>query len=202
LRSVAEVEPRTGVGSRGPNFARAFGLGRLNRVAEDERWEGTKFNLTNLEDRMEGVMSLVDVMENIGLIIFLVILIIIMVGVMNSYRMVMIERTAEIGTMRAMGVQRAGIRNVFIWEAFIIALGGAIAGLVVAFGFMAILSLFDFSSSSWSFFLKQGHLQFDVRFLDTLANMALLCVMSIASVYVPARSAANLRPAEALRASY
>ncbi|UCH24919.1 MAG: ABC transporter permease [Trueperaceae bacterium] len=201
LKNVATVEPRTG-GSRGPNFARAFGLGRVNRVAEDERWQGTKFSVTNLEDRMEGVMSMIGVMENISLIIFLVILVIIMVGVMNSYRMVMIERTVEIGTMRAMGVQRSGIRSVFIWEAFFIALGGALAGLVAAFAVMAGLELFDFSSSSWSFFLKQGHIQFGVGFFDTVVNMALLCVMSIASVYLPARSAAQLRPAEALRASF
>ena len=58
---------------------------------------------------------------------FVVILIIITVGIINSYRMVMMERTAEIGTMRAMGVQREGVRNIFLWEALFVALGVRLA---------------------------------------------------------------------------
>jgi putative ABC transport system permease protein len=142
-------------------------------------------------------------MQNLSLGIFVIILGIIMVGVMNSYRMVMIERTAEIGTMRAMGVQKAGIRAIFIWEAFFIALGGALVGLVLAFLVMIGLGLINFGiSSTFSFFLNQGYLQFSVTGGEIFRNILLICLMSIAAVLIPARAAANLKPAEALRASY
>jgi len=203
LASRAEVEPRStnGNGSR-RNFARAFGFSRLSRVDENERWLGTKFSISNLDERTTGITALVGVMNNIALVIFLIIIGIIMVGIMNSYRMVMIERTAEIGTMRAMGVQKTGIRNIFVWEALFIALGGALVGLVVALLSMGGISLVDFGPSNFSFFLDQGHLQFTVTFIKILGNMFLLCAMSVVSVFLPAQAAANLRPAEALRAGY
>ena len=113
-----------------------FGLGSTTSVDEADRWSGTKFTVTNLNDATSELTTLVGVLQTAALVIFLIIVSIIMVGILNSYRMVMIERTAEIGTMRAMGVQRAGIRNIFIWEAFLIALGGALAGLVAAFAVM------------------------------------------------------------------
>ena len=111
----------------------------------------------------------------------------------------MLERTSEIGTMRAMGVQKAGIRNIFLWEAFLIALAGALAGLAAAFLVMGGVGLAALDLGTFGFFLDGGHVRFAVTALGTLGNIALLCVMSIAAVYLPARSAANLQPAEALR---
>ena len=176
-----------------------FGLGSTTSVDEADRWSGTKFTVTNLNDATSELTTLVGVLQTAALVIFLIIVSIIMVGILNSYRMVMIERTAEIGTMRAMGVQRAGIRNIFIWEAFLIALGGALAGLVAAFAVMGGVGLATLDLGTFGFFLDAGHVRFAVTALGTLSNIALLCVMSIAAVYLPARSAANLRPAEALR---
>ncbi len=195
------VEPRE-ESNFGPPSPDQLGFGGISSVDEDERWEGTKYELTNLNDNLEGINALVGIIDNIGLIIFIVIIIIIMVGVMNSYRMVMIERTAEIGTMRAMGVHKAGIRNIFIWEALFVAIGGTLAGLVLAFIAMAGIGLINFGTdSAFSLFLNQGRLAFNWSFLSTLANILLICVMSAAAVYIPARAAAQLQPAEALRAS-
>lgn len=204
LSSLAETEPRNSDEENGfqNNILRRIGFSQLNSVDESERWSGTKFSLSTLNDRTDNVKALISIMDIIGLAIFFVILGIIMVGVMNSYRMVMLERTAEIGTMRAMGIQKGGVRNIFISEAFFIALGGAIVGLVLAFLFMAGVSLYEFDSSNFTLFLNQGHLQFAITTFETVGNILVLCLTSIASVYLPARAAANLKPAEALRTSY
>ncbi|MEZ4632076.1 MAG: FtsX-like permease family protein [Deinococcales bacterium] len=151
LAKTAEVEERDTDPGGPPDFARAFGLNFINTIDEAERWQGTKFAVTNLNEVLTGIDSLVNIMNNIGLLIFLIILIIIMVGVMNSYRMVMLERTAEIGTMRAMGVQKAGIRNIFIWEALLTALGGTLAGLLLAALGMFALSSIDFGVNDFAF---------------------------------------------------
>ena len=198
LARVGTVKPRETPG--GPDLSQAFGLGRLTSVDVADRWSGTRFETTNLTDITAQVATLVGLMQAASLGIFLVIVGIIMVGITNSYRMVMIERTAEIGTMRALGVQRAGIRNIFVWEALFVALGGALAGLVVAFVVMGGVGLLDLGSSPFSFFLDQGHVRFATTLPQILSNVALLCALSAAAVYLPARAAANLKPAEALRA--
>lgn len=200
LTRMTNVEPRE-ERSFGPPSPDQLGFGGISSVDEDERWEGTKFEVTNLNDNLEPINALVGIINGIGLMIFLIIIVIIMVGIMNSYRMVMIERTAEIGTMRAMGVHKAGIRNIFMWEALFVALSGTVVGLVIALLAMGGISLINFGTDqAFSLFLNQGRLAFNWSFLATLGNVLLICIMSTAAVYVPARAAAQLQPAEALRA--
>jgi putative ABC transport system permease protein len=201
LARSASVKPREEQSFGPPNPAQ-FGFGGLSSVAENERWQGTKFAVTNLNDNLQGVDALVGVINYTGLVIFLVIIVIIMVGIMNSYRMVMLERTAEIGTMRAMGIHKAGIRNIFIYEALIVSFIGTLLGLILALIAMASIGLINFGiDSSFSLFLNQGQIQFNLSFLRVIGNILLICVMSVAAVYLPARTAARLQPAEALRAA-
>ncbi len=201
LKGTSVVEPRdTESGFGLPDMAE-LGFGGPASVDEGDRWQGTKFEVTNLNDNLGEFASLVGIINTIGLVIFLVILVIIMVGVANSYRMVMIERTAEIGTMRAMGVHKGGVRNIFLWEALFVALGGTLAGLALALLTMVGVGLIDFGTTgTFSLFLDQGHLAFGLPLLSTLANISLICLMSAAAAYLPARAAAQLQPAEALRA--
>ena len=201
LAQTAPVEPRETGGGGLPNPADFLTLGGLSSVDEDERWQGTKFEVTNLNDELDSVFTIVTLINSIGLIVFVVILIIIMVGIINSYRMVMMERTAEIGTMRAMGVQREGVRNIFLWEALFVALGGTALGLALAAMAMVGLGFVTFpADGAFGIFLNEGRFAFDLSLLTTLSNIALVCLMSVAAVYLPARAAARLQPAEALRA--
>ena len=107
---LAELERRGTVAPRqppsfGPDPEEFLSLGGVNTVDEDERWTGTKFEVTNLSDTTSDFVTVINA---IGLIVFVVILGIIMVGIMNAYRMVMLERTAEIGTLRGDGAAQAG----------------------------------------------------------------------------------------------
>ncbi|MEM7738691.1 MAG: FtsX-like permease family protein, partial [Deinococcota bacterium] len=191
LQAAAPIEPRDDERGGLPNPAEALGLGGLASVDEADRWEGTKFEVTNLNDNLDNINALVGIINQIGLIIFIVIIVIIMVGVTNSYRMVMIERTAEIGTMRAIGVHKAGIRNIFVWEALLVAASGALMGLVLAGLTMVIISSINFgTASTFSLFLNQGHMRFILPTITTLRNIVLICGMSAAAVYMPARAAA------------
>src|SRR5207253_917420 len=52
----------------------------------------------------------------------------------NTMSMAVIERTTEIGTLRAMGLRRSGIRRLFVCEALPLGLIGAGAGLLPALG--------------------------------------------------------------------
>ena len=64
-----------------------------------------------------------NALKTIGLVIFFILLVITMVGITNTFRMILIERTKEIGTMRAFGMQRHVVRNVFLMEALLLSAG-------------------------------------------------------------------------------
>jgi len=180
-----------------------MGMGSLKSVSKADSWSGTKYAFSTIEDLMQPVLSLVSILDMISFGVFLVLLIIIGVGILNSYRMVMIERTAEIGTMRAIGVQKSGIREIFMVEAVSVSALGALTGFFLALTISAVLSVFDFGSTGFlSIFLAKGHFNFDVSLTEGVKNFLIICLMSLGAVYLPARTAANLEPAEALRATY
>jgi len=97
-------------------------------------------------------------------------------------------------------MQRRQVRNLFLLEALFLALGGAVAGIAVAGVVMGVLSLFDLGTNTPLFMLlRNGHFSFKVPVLRAVQNVAIIAVLTLAAAYLPARSAARLLPAQALR---
>ncbi|MDD9989713.1 MAG: ABC transporter permease, partial [Spirochaetaceae bacterium] len=120
----------------------------------------------------------------------------------NTFRMVLLERIREIGTMRAVGMQRGTVRAIFLMEAGFIGLLGALAGLVLAAVAMLVLSGLTLDTDSpLQFFLDDGRLTFAVPPLSIAANVAILLALSLLAALIPARRAAGMDPAAALRSS-
>ena len=180
----------------------SFG-GGVTRLADDEEpWQGTRYEITTIDDVMAQVSDLFRVLNIVSLVVFLILLAITMVGVVNTFRMVLLERIREIGTMRAVGMQRGAVRTIFMMEAGFIGLLGALAGLVLAAAAMLVLSQLNLDSDSpLQFFLDAGRLTFAVPPLSMAANVAILLALSLLAAFIPARRAARMDPAVALRSS-
>jgi putative ABC transport system permease protein len=171
----------------------------MNQVKE-EQWEGTRYRFYTLNDMLEEVKEIVQVL-NVASLIFLVILfVVIMVGVTNTFRMVMFERIKEIGTMRALGMQRTEVRRLFLAEAFYLALGGVAAGMVASGIVMFVLSRINWGTDTPIFILlKNGYMTFKLLPWQVLLNTAVIILMTLFAAFSPARKAALLEPADALR---
>ena len=59
---------------------------------------------------------------------------IVLFTVTNTMSMAVVERTVEIGTLRAIGLRRRAIRTMFVLEGFVLGCFGAVIGICVAFG--------------------------------------------------------------------
>ncbi len=212
LRSIGRMEPEKeeetgirGMRSRMMGMASLMGGGSLfsSKVEDAQRWEGTRFNVLNLSDMMEAVTSMVNVLNTVSYVIFIVLLVITMVGLLNTFRMVLIERTREIGTLRAIGMQRTEVRNIFLTEALVLALGGALAGLVIATILSAILGVIPFSADSpLQLFLIDDTFAFPIVPSNILMTLVIITLATLGAAFLPARKAARLDPAVALRTTY
>lgn len=178
------------------------------KIAE-EPWDGTKFSITTLNEMMEPIVSAMSVLDAIARGIFVILLVITGVGILNTFRMIMIERTREIGALRAFGMQKGTVRSIFLWEAGIIALAGGVVGLVLAGIVALVISSFTFTGAETAsglqgleFFLDGGRITFAVTPADLVTNVFVLLVISLAAALLPANAAANLQPVEALGAHY
>jgi putative ABC transport system permease protein len=165
-----------------------------------ETWEGVRYSVTTLNDLLSSVKQIVGVLNGVSLGVLLVLFLIIMVGILNTFRMTMYERIREIGTMRAVGMQRTQVRNLFLLEALFLALAATVVGIALAGLAMAIISAFDLGVNSPLFIvLKNGHLSFSVPIWQAARNIAIITLLTLVAALLPARAAARLEPAQALR---
>lgn len=194
LRKKAQVFDRT-VGTQQENFVRSM----MNQ-AKKETWSGVKYRVLTLNDYLQQVQQIVNVLNSASLVILLILFFIIMVGIMNTFRIIMYERIREIGTMRSIGMQRDEVRSLFLYEATFLAIGGVLAGIVLALVIMGGVSLHNFGLNSPLFIiLKNGHMTFSVPLIATVIDVVVVVGLTLFAAFFPARNAARLDPAVALR---
>jgi len=187
-------------------FPRAAGpqamRGLMSEMAEEE-WEGTRYQLSTISDYLQPLNQIASTLNIVGLVVVLILFVIIMVGITNTFRMIIYERTREIGTMRALGLQRGSVRGLFLLEALFLSLGGALVGLAGAFVVGLVLSLINFGTDNQFFvILREGHLSFKVLPAQLVGNVAIVAALTLLAALVPAGRASKLNPAHALRKTY
>ena len=186
-----------------PRFSGPRGFQEQRNHLLEEQWEGTRYQLFTIGDFLKPLNQIASTLNTVGLVVVLILFVIIMVGVTNTFRMIIYERTREIGTMRSLGLQRGGVRGLFLLEAVLLSLGGVLLGLIAAFLVALILSLINFGTDNQFFIiLKNGHLFFKVLPAQIAGNIAVVGLLTLLAALIPASRAAKLEPAHALRKTY
>lgn len=166
---------------------------------EDNQWEGTMYAVETIDDEIPQIKQIMSVVHTVTTVILIVILLIVMVGVSNTYRMVLYERIREIGTMRAIGMDGKSTGSVFTTEAVILCIIGACLGIILAGIVMFIIHLIPISSDALSLFLHNGHFSFTLSVGTIIIQYLLLIILTSIAVHGSAKKAAKMNPAEALR---
>lgn len=122
--------------------------------------------------------------------IFSIVLTVVVMSVANSMGMTVIERTREIGTLRAIGLKRSGVVRLFTVESMLLTLIGCSVGLLIAFAVrwgvnMADISYVPPNSAS------RVPLLVDLDAGRTLFTFVLMAVVGTVAAYLPARRAAQ-----------
>jgi putative ABC transport system permease protein len=90
------------------------------------------------ESQINLILSLIFVMLLLSVLIALL-------GITNTLSLSIIERTREIGLLRAVGMSRKQVRRMIRWESVIISVFGAVLGIVlgIIFGWAVVRALSD-----------------------------------------------------------
>ena len=97
-------------------------------------------------------------------------------------------------------MQRPQIRNLFLYEAFFLALAGILVGFLVGVLVLTLVSFVDLSSwKDFNILLKDNRLQLIVDLGSFTFDLLVVSALTVLAALFPARKAGRLTPAEALR---
>ena len=119
-----------------------------------------------------------------------------MIGAMITMYAAVANRTAEIGTLRALGFRRASILAAFLAESLMLALVGGVAGLLLA----SFLQAFTITTMNWQSF---SQLAFGFHLTPAIAaqTLAFSLFMGLVGGFLPSVRAARLEIVDSLRAA-
>lgn len=122
--------------------------------------------------------------------IFSIVLTIVLMSVANSMGMTVVERTREIGTLRAIGLRRRGVTSLFVGEAALLVVSGSAAGLLLTLGVRYGINAADIS------YVPPNQtapvpLLVDLDLARTLFTALTLSIVGALAAWIPARRAAK-----------
>lgn len=159
------------------------------KAAETALSEFPNVDINTKSDQIAEAEAQVDQLVTLFTGLLSLALVIALLGIANTLALSVVERTREIGLLRAVGMTRTQIRRMFRWEGIITAIFGALLGVGIGsvIGFGVVSSLAD--EGLGSFALPAGQL-----LIWLVASAAAGLIASIG----PARKAARLNVLEAI----
>jgi putative ABC transport system permease protein len=125
----------------------------------------------------------IDQLLGLIYVMLLLAIFIALLGIANTLALSIIERTRELGMMRAVGMTRTQLRSMIRWESVIIAIQGTLLGIVVGvfFGWALVTALAD-----------EGIETFRLPVATLLVIVVLAALAGVLAAVWPARRAAKL----------
>lgn len=168
-----------------------FGKQEINAVARD--WKEGAGTFTSTTESISVIFTVLVVI--LAIVVFIII--------MNTMVISVIERTGEIGTMRAIGAEKSFVRKLFFCESVTLTLISEIAGCIVTLILMGILNLCNFTVDGMAakVLLGGGAIGFIPTFGSFIGTMVILMIGTILANLYPVSSALKITPLKALSKS-
>lgn len=170
----------------------------VDLVAEDIKNQlikergAAEFTVMTMEKAMSIVGDILGIIQIILTGVAVVALLVGGVGIMNTMFTAILERTREIGVMKAIGGSYGKIMEIFLIESGLVGFVGGVIGLFVGVFFAKMV---EWIAKSQGFKFLEVTLDFKIIILVLLGTF----LFGTLAGFLPARRAAKLNPAEALR---
>jgi len=166
----------------------------------NERWAGQRYDVNTWEGEGAHGKWVITGFDGISFFLVSILVLIIVVGVMNTMWMSVRERTPEIGTLRAIGMKRSRVLVLFLTEALVLGLiassVGAGVGALIAWGIDA--AQLPLPSDAAKTVLMSDSLRLSVRPEQIVRAVLTFTFVSGAASLYPASRAARMRPVTAI----
>ncbi|MEI7792562.1 MAG: ATP-binding cassette domain-containing protein [Candidatus Berkelbacteria bacterium] len=171
---------------------------RKNVAAARNEIEAMGFSTTSVVDLIKQVDKIFYVTQIILGVIGGVALIVALISIVNIMTISLLERTHEVGTLKAIGATNKDIRRIFEYEVAFFGIAGGVTGVAGAWGFGILINyvihLLLVSTNTGNYmnvFVTPAPFAIEMIILTLLVSMM--------AGWYPAKRASKLSPLEALR---
>ncbi len=164
-----------------------------------EDWTGQKLDVTTWEDEMSFLSWIVTAVTWLGNVLVTVLMVIVAVGIVNTLAIAIRERTREIGTLRAIGMQRTQVLRLTLMEAFLLGLAGALLGAALGAVVGAGINAASIElPETMQYFLLQRNLHLAIHPGQVAVYVAFVTALTTVAAIWPSAYAARMRPVTAM----
>ena len=163
---------------------------RIERELERDRHD-TNFQVVTATQILEQIGEVLGVIQFVLVGIAAISLIVGGIGIMNSMYTSVLERTKEIGIMKAIGAKNSDIFQIFLIESGLIGLVGGLFGTLLGTGIALVIGQLS-KNSGFLLIVK-------IEALVLIFGLLFAFFVGVISGVLPAVQASKLRPADALR---
>ncbi|MBI4398648.1 MAG: lipoprotein-releasing ABC transporter permease subunit [Candidatus Omnitrophica bacterium] len=157
-------------------------------------------------DLNRNFFSALKVEKNVMAVLLFLIVLVAAFNIVSTLIMIVMEKTRDIGLLRALGATAGSVRMIFLLEGIIVGffgvLLGAVAGLLIAFNINTVAAVIErvtgvevFPSDIYYF----SQIPAEINFTDVAGIIAFALAAALLAGLYPSHRAATLNPVEALR---
>lgn len=160
------------------------------------------YEVLTYKDLLPLMISYLDIYEQSIMIFYMVIIIAILFGIVNTMMMAIFERIHEIGVIMSIGMKNSKIFMMIILEALVLGILGTLIGMLLGYlGYLYFLSGLDLSifSKSLDTFGVSSTIYPILNFKVIINSSLLMPISAVIGSLWPAYKATKLQPTEAMR---
>jgi len=145
------------------------------------------YEVTEWQEQNADLLDALTAQSSSSYMIQFFVLVAVALGIASTLAISAVQKTRQIGILKAMGMQDGRAGRVFLWQAAILGLAGAAVGVGAGVGLIALFNVFG------STFPIQPQLGF------TAISFAIGVLVALASAIVPWRRTSKLDPIEVIQ---
>lgn len=159
---------------------------------------GYPFRTNNWIDLNSSLFAALSLEKKLMFILLLLIIIVAAFNIITTLIMIVMEKTTEIGVLKALGLSHNDVMKVFLYQGLIINIIGTVLGVAVGLVACYFLSKYQFINIPGNVYLLD-ELPVQVRAMDVLLTIFISNIVSFIATLYPAFKAARMNPVEAIR---
>ncbi|OGX06733.1 MAG: hypothetical protein A3G87_07605 [Omnitrophica bacterium RIFCSPLOWO2_12_FULL_50_11] len=167
---------------------------------------GTGYVVRSWIDLNRTFFSALQVEKNVMTVLLSLIILVAAFNIVSTLIMTVMEKTKDIGIMRALGATRGAVRRIFLVQGLVVGLSGVFVGTASGLALaMNLNPVSDFLERTFGISVFPSDIYYfdqipaQVNTPDVIVIVAFALLMSLLAGLYPAHYAANLSPVQALR---